>query len=277
MIKSHRAVRILIFISLMCFFAVCEATNSSNSIHHGYVLSATEQTVIISLLKGDASVFVEGGDSMMGKELLKTTAKKISSAYDENQVAADQKYFKKKVFLTGNIQSINSGVANKPYVTLVGIDQFISPQLRFLAGNLQKISMLRKGQKVSVVCWAGGAVVGVPMFTHCQFSDDYANLSIVQASADLFKFLQGAKPVSNELEMLAIAGITLAGNLPDASACRGEKVKFDNEKCNGDVMALIKNHRLTIKNEMHSVSEKLKLLGVRVSSPKVGKANVKVE
>lgn len=220
----------------------------------GYILKQEELVVLEVLLKDEADTFSGGGNSFLGEELPSVSAGEVKRAYNENQVAADQKYFKKTLFLTGVVASINSGLGNEPYITLRGGNPFMEPQARFKKGNVEKIAALKKGQKLNLVCAGNGAIAGTPMFKNCQFANDYAVASIAKLKQGISDYLQGEKPKSIAVEYLAIGAITAVRSLPDASIC-----VEDSNKC----LKALKEY--FAKSKMPAVIEELKSNGVQVS------------
>ena len=45
------------------------------------------------------------------------SAQEVASIYEQNQVAGDQRYYGKKLRVTGVVASIGSGLGNEPYIT----------------------------------------------------------------------------------------------------------------------------------------------------------------
>lgn len=85
----------------------------------GYVLNQKESRLLNIILTDDSSNFVSGKPSALNDiaKLPVLSVTTIVRAYNENQVAADQQYFKKKLHISGVISGINSGILNKPYLT----------------------------------------------------------------------------------------------------------------------------------------------------------------
>jgi hypothetical protein len=112
----------------------------------GYILKPKESAILEYLLKDEVTALSNGGDSLFSWGMLSVSVADVSKAYNDNQVAADQKYFKKSLRLTGVIESINSGLGNEPYISMIGINQFLSPQMQFQKANIDKISTLKKAR-----------------------------------------------------------------------------------------------------------------------------------
>ncbi|WP_392538588.1 hypothetical protein [Legionella sp. 227] len=197
-------------------------TNDPNvSLQRGYVLNSKELKILDILFKDDMTGFVKGSPSLLekNKKLLTVSVGQIAKDYDENQVAADQKYFKKLLRLSGQIESINSGLGNEPYITLNGINSFLLPQAHFKESNTAKIAKLRKKQQVYLVCTGNGAIMGIPTFKDCQFARDYAEKEITEIKSELEDFLDGKKDTSEIIAHIAILPIAITRALPQTSVC----------------------------------------------------------
>lgn len=183
-----------------------------------YIFNERESKILEILLKIDAMPLSVGGKSVLGDDLIVGSALQVATEYENNEVAADQKLYKKKILLTGTINSINSG-DNQPYILLYTFNEFHSPQLRFRKGLIDRIASLQKNQRLSVVCEGDGAAIGVPMFKDCQFADDYASQRIVEIQKNANSFLQDQKPTDYISAVMSIMAIGIAKNLPNSSTC----------------------------------------------------------
>lgn len=223
----------------------------------GYALQPREVALLEYLLKDDVANFSNGYETALGTGLLSVSASEVSKAYGDNQVAADQKYFKKPLLLSGKIESINSGLGNEPYIALRGLNEFLSPQVHFQKANIEKISSLKKGERLVLICDGAGSIAGTPMFKSCQFSDDYANQKITKLKTEIYNFLNGKKPSSENIAMLPIAAITIARSLPENSTCFAE-----GNKCVKELDAVMKDNGF--KNKLSAVTLELKSAGLQV-------------
>lgn len=226
-------------------------------ISKGYALQQREAALLEYLLKDDVTGFENGDETSLGEGLLPVTAAAVAKAYNDNQVAADQKYFKKSLLLSGRIESINSGLGNEPYIALRGLNQFMSPQVHFRKANIEKISSLKKGEKIVLVCDGAGSIAGTPMFNGCQFADTYASQKVTLLRADISKFLEGKKPSSEKAAMLPIFAITIARSLPENSTCFTK-----GSKCVKELDAVMKEKGF--EEKLFSLTSELKSLGLQL-------------
>lgn len=131
-------------------------------------LTEREKIIITSMLKDDFRAFVNGGEAQFKYDYIVTTAKKMFSVYNNNQVKGDTLFKNKNIIISGIVDSINSGFGDIPYVVLKAGDMFDGVHISFkrdyrtLAGNLNK------GQKVTYVCIGDSVIVGTPTLKSCQ-------------------------------------------------------------------------------------------------------------
>lgn len=220
MSKFKKAIVIGTFFSCASLFLHASEEAPDVKTSQGYVLQEHEILLLDAILKNEQQCFIDGGDCFLfGKKIPYIQAQDVAKAYDENQVAADQKYFNKNLQVNGVIVSINSGLGNTPYVLLKGINQFLSPQVHFVEGNIDKIASLKKGQTVSFLCTGGGSVAGTPMFKGCIFAEDYSLSKINEVKVKVKSWLEGGEPKSDIVPKLSIMAISVARSLPKNSSC----------------------------------------------------------
>lgn len=95
------------------------------------------------------------------------TASDLAKAYNDNTVAADQKFKGKKFKVSGTVVSINTDLMGDPYITLRGgVNQFMEPQFSF-DESISQIASLKKGSKVTLICVGNGDVAKTPMSGSC--------------------------------------------------------------------------------------------------------------
>lgn len=104
----------------------------------------------------------------LAEPLREYSAQQLAQAYDRNTVAADQQ-FKGKLFkVTGVVDSINTDLFGKPYVTLRGgVNQFMEPQFKFDSDHRTYAAGLQQGLRISLICKGRGDVAKTPMSDEC--------------------------------------------------------------------------------------------------------------
>lgn len=165
----------------------------------GYKLSANERRLIQFVIKDDMENFVQRNNAMFTW----STAERISigdidKAYGANQVAGDQKFYGKLLWVTGTIRSINSGIGNTPYLVAASQNNFLGPQLHFASGeDIARIAKLTKGEKISLFCVGSGSMAGTPMLKDCKFPDSYLDGERRAFEQDFNNFLAGKATLSS--------------------------------------------------------------------------------
>lgn len=251
-----------VFIVLFIIIAITAEYDSGNegfekfSSSSKYTLSATEALIIDLMIKEDIEYFIKGEPSLIFEKFPSVSAVIVAKSYEQNQVAADQKYYNKEFLLTGIIEGIHSGLGNEPYITLKGVNMFSLPQAKFKNENLNRISGLTKGKKISLHCTGAGAIIGTAMFKDCEFSDEYAKQIVSKIPQDINRFLNGKEPNFSFTSSLVTLSISAAKLLPQDSVCITR-----NENCMNEIKGLNEG---ILKNEIESTAIKLTSLGLMV-------------
>ncbi|VWB23283.1 hypothetical protein BAR24066_00934 [Burkholderia arboris] len=100
-------------------------------------------------------------------ETVSVTASALFTAYDKNEVSADQKYKGKALAVGGTVQSIDKDAFDNIVVKLKTSNQFM-PVNAYLSKEHEALAAsLEKGQKVSWVCEGAGRLIGSPILRDC--------------------------------------------------------------------------------------------------------------
>lgn len=250
---------LIIVIIIAAFYSAIKKNATSGT--KGYTLTKNESALLKFLLEDDAHNFAEGNETLLDYGAISVSAMTVAKAYSDNQVAADQKYYKKNLFLTGKIQSINSGLGNKPYIAFMGTNPFMLPQAHFNKVDINEIVSLKKGQKLKLVCEGNGAVAGIPMFDSCQFPGEYGLQKAAQTQKEIVGFLSGEKAASPLITELSVNLVALARSLPATSTC------FTNgEKCINECNDIYTKNKDLIKQNKTAIISQLKSLGIQTPS-----------
>ena len=98
-------------------------------------------------------------------------ASQIVKDYDENTVAADEKYKGKKLLVSARISEISTDLFDKPYLVLDGPNPFQRAQMHFDDDAKSVMAGLKKGQQIKAVCVGGGDVAKSPMLKDCRITE----------------------------------------------------------------------------------------------------------
>ena len=91
----------------------------------------------------------------------------LAKDYEENTVAADQKYKGKRLLITGVITDISTDFTGDPYVVVRGTNDSMGPQLQFKKADLDQLASLKKGATIKALCTGNGDIAKSPMNKNC--------------------------------------------------------------------------------------------------------------
>ncbi len=150
----------LTFLGLIVLGVIIEAIKTPEE--KAAEASAREQQALVKAEQDKAQIQQEIDN------LLSVSAHEIASEYNENTVAADQKFKDKKFKVSGTIADINTDFMGDPYLTLKGgVNEFMEPQFGFEKSDSVQLADLKKGQKVTLICIGKGDVAKIPMSGSC--------------------------------------------------------------------------------------------------------------
>lgn len=98
------------------------------------------------------------------------TADELLKGYKENELAGDQKFKDKTLIVTGKIETIESGIADMPFILLKagGDMEFNKPQAMFSKDDTPMLAKLKKGQDIKLQCVGAGEMGGSPILKDCK-------------------------------------------------------------------------------------------------------------
>ena len=195
----------------------------ANSDHQ---LSQIELKALESFIEQDKQEFIKGTNETMHKADF-IYANAISSAYEENEVAADLKYKNKRLYVKATIKSINSGINDEPFLSLEADTPLTETRAYFKDSkqNLQTIAELRKGENINLVCIGGSEMLGSPSLKNCITTKQYANeIDMTNTHKSFFlNYYAGEENQENEdlrtadMETFALV-LLVVTNLPEAQS-----------------------------------------------------------
>ena len=87
------------------------------------------------------------------------SASKLYKEYNENEIAADEKYKGKIIEVTGVIRDIRNDIMDNAYITLVGNEYFGDIQCYFNEKSV--VAKLSKGKRITVIGSCSGLMINV--------------------------------------------------------------------------------------------------------------------
>jgi hypothetical protein len=101
-------------------------------------------------------------------ELTTVEAKALQSFYEQNEIAADQKFKDKWFKVSGLVQSVGTDILGSPYVAIeAGDDTFFLVQCVFALDNSDDLASLRRGQRVTIA-GKGSGKMGNVLLRECR-------------------------------------------------------------------------------------------------------------
>lgn len=96
------------------------------------------------------------------------TARELAKLYEENTVAADNKFKDKRFEISGTVTNISTDFTGSAVIELSGgVNQFMEPHAELADSDKQKAASLKKGQKISLICTGAGDIGKTPMLDDC--------------------------------------------------------------------------------------------------------------
>lgn len=234
----------------------------------GYVLTDREKSIIKVLLIDEIKLAAENGDgypALVKKivgDYVVTTSDKLQKAYEKNEVAGDQQFRNKPIFINGTVKSIDRSVGENYFISLKGgTNQFMQPKASMADGYTNFLASLEKGDRVFLFCKGNGMLMGSAIVAKCEPLIDYARKVATDFSGKLNIGNIAAKPdASNKAVLvLSIFSVATAAGLPDSSACFAPDGY--GAKCLADIRGVSgsknKAKEATFQSAMKSASEKM--------------------
>ncbi len=182
-----------------------------------------------NLVLEDIALSAEGADAVTPKEkalhnlniFLSVESKQLAREYDDNEVAADQKYKKTGSYLlvSGSVTGISKDFKGDPYVTLQGHQLLHDVQARFEKSDNSELASFKKGQHVLFVCEVSNKIMTQVMLRKCATLPAHAEA--VRGNIDKYvaEVLAGkVKPSAEGADLISL-GYVAAQNLPEGSPC----------------------------------------------------------
>jgi len=104
------------------------------------------------------------------KPTMEVTPDELQTAYDTNEVAADNIYKGKVIRIIGKIASIDKDFTDDVVIQLATSNQFMHVSASMIDAERDRAANLRKGQSISLDCESVMRVIGTPAASKCRFS-----------------------------------------------------------------------------------------------------------
>ncbi|HAV9358125.1 TPA: hypothetical protein JLF93_000353 [Escherichia coli] len=104
------------------------------------------------------------------REVFSTTARQLFKAYDENEVATDEKMKGKLISVKGVVQSIDKDFTDSIIISFRTDNEFMPARMEMEDSEKSAAIALKKGQQVTVICERMSRIVGAPSGRDCVFT-----------------------------------------------------------------------------------------------------------
>ncbi len=142
-----------------------------------------------------------------------------AKAYDENEIAGDNRFKGKRVLVTGRIQEIAKNVFGQASLHLAGGKPLHEVHAGLNKSEMDQAAKLKKGDIVGVICTGAGKVLLSAVFKDCVLLDGQLAAKKPITDAEVEKFLSGQA----QMPMASAEGIVFIYNigtdLPSDSPC----------------------------------------------------------
>jgi tRNA_anti-like len=180
-------------------------------------------------------------------------ARALTREYSANEVAADQRYKRKRILVTGVVSSINKGLLLSHNVVLAGHEFMSDVTANFSRKYADTLADLRKGESVNFVCDVSGVPTSLTMggveLNNCSTFGAYANTLRSDNARRVADALSGKVQVSKDeaqrIARIYVMAAYFAKNLPQDSSC----FRTQNSACNDQMDAVNKTFQKTNKTD----------------------------
>lgn len=135
----------------------------------GYIASKGDDTSAVAS-DSSGSTSVETRAAPAEKKVFQTTARQLASAYEENEVATDEKMKGQLVSVKGIVQSIDKDFTDSIIISFKTDNKFMPARMQMKDSEKSTAISLKKGEQVTVVCERMSRVVGSPSGRSCSFN-----------------------------------------------------------------------------------------------------------
>lgn len=103
------------------------------------------------------------------RELVKISSSELFKAYEDNEVATDERLKGKDVLVSGTVQSIDKDAFDNIVVTFRTSNEFMPARMQMKDSEKATAVSLKKGVKSAVQCQKMSRIIGSPAGSDCVF------------------------------------------------------------------------------------------------------------
>ena len=132
-----------------------------------WIFAGVAGLIVIAAISSSSNDNSNASSSSSGTAV-NVTAAELFSAYQANEVSADNSYKGKVILATGTVQSIDKDFTDQAILSLTTSNEFMPVRVYLDTGEASKAASLYRGATVRVLCRGGGMIIGSPNLDGCK-------------------------------------------------------------------------------------------------------------
>lgn len=118
-----------------------------------------------------STVFVPNSEAIAPvPSVISVSALQLFKDYKASKISADMAYKEKSLLVSGVVDSVNKNITEAPYLAILGGGPSKTVRAQFPKNDLPKLSVLKRGQKITVACTGDSMLAGSPVLKECAIS-----------------------------------------------------------------------------------------------------------
>lgn len=164
------------------------------------------------------------------------TAREYETAYDDNEISADNQYKGKRLLVSGTIARIEKDFSGEGNIWLRG-SGLMGIHAALDAQGTTGAAIFTRGQRISLVCQADGEIFTVATLTGCEPLDGYLDSRIPRIQRRIRGFLEGRTALPATAGQAIAMMYAIGTVLPVDSPC----FRRDQKACSAEMDALLRD------------------------------------
>lgn len=226
----------------------------------GYIPSEIEATLLNIIRDDDIRAFSEGQENYASTvfNIKASSARGIGDMYAQNSDTANKQFVGMLVLLSGTVEAVHDSGQGSPTLIFANTG---SAQVRAQSSKeaAAKLTRLRSGSNVALVCRGLGGAVSAAVFGDCELGDDFGQHTWDRLSTEFSNFYQGRPAKSVAIPTMAINIAERASLMSLDHPCAD-----DLNRCRAAAMA-VGNLRGAPDSPLRAVIDRFKAAGLDLS------------
>jgi hypothetical protein len=218
------------------------------------------------MLSNDFLGYVDGRKTINEKEWSKlvpiaerVTARQLIAIYDDNEVAADEKFKEKSIRLTGTISKISKDITGAVYLEITTGAIFRTVQAFLANESAAQAGGFPRGSEIELICTGGGMILTFPVLRNCQTKEVVFALQRPVIEHEVDDLLAGGDAKRSDKTKFLIGYLYAIGaTLPKGNACESAE-PTDMEKCENATKKLLASGKSSVTAAYANLSKQISL------------------